>query len=131
MALKFWNLQNANNGQIFVIDGIFALIFASLLIVMAQTLNSSSLTENNIELLKMQKINDLLITSQYLKIDNLEALENNYLLLFPITSGYIIINNNRKEINSFKTEKTKILSNSIKYINNSNNKIYIEVGVYS
>lgn len=131
MALKFWNLQNANNGQIFVIDGMFALIFASLLILTMQTLNSENSAEKNVELLKIQKINDLLVTSQYLKIDNLKDLEKNYLLLFPITPGYIIINGTKKEINSSGIDKTKILSNSIKYINNSNNKIYIEIGVYN
>jgi hypothetical protein len=131
MNLKSWNLQNASKGQIFVIDGLFALIFASLLILTIQTVGSENLTANNVELLKMQKINDLLITAQYLRIDDLETLEKNYLLLFPITPGYIKVNNKRKEINSSGLEKTRILSNSIKYINNSNNKIYIEIGVYS
>jgi len=131
MALKFWNLQNANNGQIFVIDGLFALIFISLLILTMQTIASENLAKNNVELLKSQKINDLLITAQYLKIDNLETLEKNYLLLFPLTPGYIRINNKKKEMNYSGIEKTNTLSNSIKYINNSNNKIYIEIGVYS
>lgn len=131
MSLKFWNLQNANKGQIFVVDGLLALVFASLLILTIQSIGSVNFAKNNVELLKMQKINDLLITAQFLKIDDLETLERNYVLLFTSTPGYIKINNNRKEINKSGKEKTTTFSNSIKYINNSNNKIYIEIGVYS
>jgi len=124
------NSQFASNGQIFTIDGVFALIFIASLILLSQD-NHLKQLENNVDLLKIQKINDLLLTSQYLKIDNITILENNYKLLFPNTSGYIKINNTKKEINSINTSKSKIISNSIKYINNSNNKIYIEVGVYN
>lgn len=127
--LKFWNLQSADKGQIFVIDALLALVFIALFILVLESNNH--IMEDNVELLKMQKINDLLITAQYLKIDSLFEIERNYLLLFPSTSGYIKINDVKKEINFTNIEKTKTVSNSIKYINNSNNKIYIEIGVYS
>lgn len=131
MDLKFWNLQNANKGQIFVVDGLLALVFASLLILTIQSIGSVNFAKNNVALLKMQKINDLLITAQYLKIDDLETLERNFVWLFTSTPGYIKINNERKEINKSGKEKTTTISNSIKYINNSDNKIYIEIGVYN
>jgi hypothetical protein len=127
--LKFWNLESANKAQIFAIDALFALIFIALLILVLKSNNQ--IMEDNLELLKMQKIDDLLITAQYLKIDGFPEIERNYRLLFPSTPGYIKINNTKKEINITNFEKTKIISNSIKYINNSNNKIYIEIGVYS
>ncbi|MFA5745272.1 MAG: hypothetical protein WCX82_00910 [archaeon] len=125
-----FNLGYASKGQIFTIDGAFALIFITLLALIFQS-NYLEPLENNIDLLKIQKINDLLLTAQYIKIENLQELENHYLALFPNTPGYIKINNTRKEIKSSNLPKSKIISNSIKYINNSNNKIYIEVGVYS
>lgn len=116
-------------GQIFTIDGLFALVFCVLFLIIF-TIDTQSNKKTNIELLKLQKINDLLITAQYLNIQEINALEKNYLILFPNTCGYVKINNNVKEINCTNSIKKTLLSNSIKYINNSNHKIYIEIGVY-
>lgn len=131
MNLRLWNFTNANKGQTFIVDGLFALIFVALLILVFQSLYQTKIAKENNELLKIQKINDLLITAQYLKIDDMEELEKNYCSLFLKTPGYIKINNYKKEINPENGEKKQILSNSTKYINNSNNKIYIEIGVYN
>ncbi len=129
-ALRRLSFLNVNNkAQMFVVDGLFALIFLSLLILVFPG-SRTDISEKNIELLRQQKIGDLLVTSQYLKISGIDVLEKNYLLLFPETPGYIRINNKRKEIGNNIGYK-KVMSNSIKYINNSNNKIYIEIGVYS
>jgi len=116
-------------GQIFTIDALLALVFCSIFILVFSLAENKNL-ETNLNLLKMQKINDLLITSQMLRIDNINVLEQNYLLLLPNTCGYIKINNARKEINCANSKKTNLLSNSIKYINNSKHIVYIEIGVY-
>ncbi len=116
-------------GQIFSIDGIFALLFCAFFILVFN-LSDSQEQENNLDLIKIQKINDLLITSQHLQIDNINILEQNFVSLFPNTCGYIKINHTQKEINCQNATKIKLLSNSIKYINNSNHNVYIEIGVY-
>lgn len=126
--LKLQNLVSAK-AQIFSIDSMFALIFC-LMFVMVFNINEEKELENNIVLIKIQKINDLLITSQYLKINNISELETNYLLLFPNTCGYIKINNTEKEINCKNFKKNKLISNSIRYINNINHNVYIEIGIY-
>lgn len=126
--LRLQKLVSAK-GQLFSLDGLFAILFCALFIFIFNLYTPKEL-ENNIDLIKIQKINDLLITSQYLRIESFEVLEQNYILLFPNTCGYIKINNTKKEINCTNITKIKILSNSIKYINNSNHNVYIEIGVY-
>lgn len=127
-CLKFLKSRFAR-GQIFTIDALLALVFCSIFILVFSLAEDKNL-ETNLNLLKMQKINDLLITSQMLRIDNINVLEQNYLTLLPNTCGYIKINNARKEINCANCKKTNLLSNSIKYINNSKHIVYIEIGVY-
>ena len=128
VRLRLQKLVSAK-GQLLSLYGLFAILFCALFILIFNIYTSKEL-ENNVDLIKIQKINDLLITSQYLRIESFEVLEQNYILLFPNTCGYIKINNTKKEINCTNITKTKLLSNSIKYINNSNHNVYIEIGVY-
>jgi len=125
--LKYYKYLNAK-GQLFVIDGMLALAFIGMLLLLS--FSENGFAEKNNKLLKIQKINDLLITSQYLENEDIGELKKNYLLLFPNTCGHIKINSDTKEINCASLEKTNFISNSIKYINKSNNKIYIEIGIY-
>jgi len=118
-----------NRGLFFTIDGLFALIFISLLIF---SFNMSTTTNTNNDLEKIiitSKISDLLITSQILEIENLKELENNYNKMFE-NKGYININSKIKEINTKTINEKQLISQSIKYINSSNKEIYIEIGVY-
>jgi len=126
-ASKEWNLVSVR-GQIFSVDGLFALIFCALFLIVF-TIREDRGLETNVDLLKIQKINDLLITAQHLKINSVDLLEKNYKMLFPNNCGYIKIDSDYKEIKCHNFRKTKMLSNSIKYINNSNHNVYIEIGV--
>jgi hypothetical protein len=116
-----------NKGIVFTIDAVLALLF---IILLSVTLHFQ-IYQNTKEvetILINNRISDLLITAQHLEINNIEILENNYKQLFENTPGYIKINNNKKVIN--KNNKTKLITQNIKYINSSNKEIYIEVGVY-
>jgi hypothetical protein len=119
---------NNKKGILFTFDGLLALIFIAILIGVFST----NLTANNIKQLEKiqinQKISDLLITSQYLEIDDLYTLEKNYKKLFNKQPGYIKINNKIKNINA--SIKNQLITQSITYINSSNKEIYIEIGVY-
>jgi hypothetical protein len=124
-----------NKAFILIIDCMFALILIiSLFFVLENNYLSSNSkdTEQIIEIIISQKINDLLVTSQKLKIDKIEVLQENYIKLFPKNKAYIKINNQKTEINNNlnNISKTKLISNSIRYIKSSNKEIYIEIGVF-
>lgn len=114
-------------GIIFTIDGLLALTFIGLLLIVFQ----AQPIENDMEKYEINKlIGDLLITSQELSIDDAREVEKNYYKLFGGKKGYIIVNNNKIEINKDDDTKTQLISQRINYINISNHEIYIEVGVY-
>jgi len=114
-----------NRGILFTIDGLIALMFIILSIVIFTT----NTTDNTEQYLITEKISDLLITSQKLEITSLNTLEENYNKLIP-KEGYIKINNKFKKINTNNSKDKKVISQAITYINSSNNEIYIEIGVY-
>ncbi|MCK9293008.1 MAG: hypothetical protein WCY27_01960 [archaeon] len=121
--------MNKNRGLFFTIDGLFALIFITILLF---SFNMSTTTNTDKDLEKIiitSRISDLLITSQLLEIDNLKDLEKNYNKLFE-NKGYVKIDSKLKEINSKSKNENQLISQSIKYINSSNKVIYIEIGVY-
>lgn len=76
------------------------------------------------------KTNDLLLTSQILEINDITMLKRNYQQLFSNYNGYIKINNKIEYIKNTDLKKENLFVNSIKYINSSNNDIYIEIGIY-
>jgi hypothetical protein len=82
------------------------------------------------EIILSNKIKDLLITTKYLEIKDVEQLSNNFKKLIPNRSGYVKINNNYKYIKSKNNNNKEIISNSITYINSSNKKLYVEIGIY-
>ncbi len=121
------NPYNSRKGIIFTIDGLLALTFIGILIIVL----GSQANTNEIEKYQINKlIGDLLITSQEFSIDNTIDLEINYHKLFGEKKGYIIVNTNKIEINKEDDTKTKLITQRINYINISNYEIYIEVGVY-
>jgi len=114
-------------GIIFTIDGLLALAFIGILILVMQ---GQTPTTNTTELETNKLIGDLLVTSRELSINTINELETNYLKLFGNRKGYIIVNDSKIEINANDNTKTKLISQRINYINISNHKIHIEVGVY-
>jgi hypothetical protein len=76
------------------------------------------------------KTNDLLLTSQILEIKESSILKYNFQQLFSNYNGYIKINNKTEQIKNTDLKKENLFVNSIKYINSSNNDIYIEIGIY-
>ena len=121
------NKKHFQKGIIFTIDGLLALTFIGLLVIVLQ----AHTIESNIGKYQINTlIGDILVTSQELSIDNLSELEANYRMLLGDKKGYIIINNNKIEINRDDFKKTKLISQRINYINISNYEIYIEIGVY-
>ncbi len=121
------NRKHFQKGIIFTIDGLLALAFIGLLVIVLQAHD----IENNMEKHQINTlIGDILVTSQELSIDNLSELEANYRMLLGDKKGYIVINNNKVEINIDDFKKTKLISQRINYINISNYEIYIEIGVY-
>ncbi|MEI8364353.1 MAG: hypothetical protein WCF78_02765 [archaeon] len=121
------NPYNSRKGIIFTIDGLLALTFIGIFIIVL----GSQANTNEIEKYQINKlIGDLLITSQEFSIDNTIDLEINYHKLFGEKKGYIIVNTNKIEINKEDDTKTKLITQRINYINISNYEIYIEVGVY-
>jgi len=120
-------LNNSRKGIIFTIDGLLALTFIGILVIVL----GSQANTTEIEKYQTNKlIGDLLITSQELSIDNTFDLEINYHKLFGEKKGYIIVNKDKIEINKEDNTKTKLITQRINYINISNYEIYIEVGVY-
>jgi len=116
-----------NKGIIFTIDGLLALTFIGLMVLVFQF----QVFENEISKYQTNKlIGDLLICSQELSIDDPNELEVYYKSLLDNKRGYIIINDTKIEINESNEQKTNIMSQRINYINISNNEIYIEIGVY-
>ncbi len=117
-----------NKGIIFTIDGIIALTFIALfsMILFVPTYDNTKEIE---KILINNRISDLLITAQLLEIENSNILEQKFQLLLEDKSGFIIINNKKIEINN-SHEKTRLISQNIRYINSSNKEIYIEIGVY-
>ncbi|MDD4049506.1 MAG: hypothetical protein PHX47_00685 [Candidatus ainarchaeum sp.] len=113
-----------NKGILFTIDAIIALLFVGLMGLILQVPNIESAEK----ILINNRISDLLITSQRLEIDSIDKLEENYIKIFDKKEGYIIINSDKKEINK-NSNKYRIISQNIKYINSSNKEIYIEIGV--
>jgi len=120
-------LNDSRKGIIFTIDGLLALTFIGILIIVlgfqANTMKIEKYQTNKL-------IGDLLITSQELSIDNAFDLEINYHKLFGEKKGYIIVNKDKIEIKKEDNTKTKLITQRINYINISNYEIYIEVGVY-
>jgi len=118
---------SSQKGIIFTIDGLLALTFIGILIIVLH----GEPIENDMNKYQTNKlIGDLLITSQELSIDNVADLEINYHKLFGERRGYIQVNSNRIEVNREDLTKTKLMTQRINYINISNYEIYIEVGVY-
>ena len=130
MKINFqsWRLVSVDKtGIIFTIDGLLALAFIGILILVMQ---GQTPTTNTTELETNKLIGDLLVTSRELSINTINELETNYLKLFGNRKGYIIVNDSKIEINANDNTKTKLISQRINYINISNHKIHIEVGVY-
>jgi len=124
-----------NKGFVLIIDSIFALILIiSLIFILKENYiyNNYNDIDDITEIIITQKINDILLSCQKLNIEDLKILKKNYLKLFPNNKAYIKINNNKLIINENlkNTSKTRLISNSIKYIKSSNKEIYIEIGVY-
>lgn len=118
-----------NKGIVFTIDALLSLLFIALLslVFFLGVLSNSKDIE---KIIINNQISDLLITTQHLEIKDIQELKDNYLLLFKERKGYLIIDNQKIEINNKNNYKTRIISQNIKYINSSNEEIYIEVGVY-
>ncbi len=116
-------------GIVFTIDAILALTFIAVLgLVLFVPITEDT---NKIEkVIINNKISDLLLTTQTLQIDQVQELKNNYLKLFSTRKGYIKINNQKTEINYLNSNKYKLITQNIRYINSSNKEIYIEIGVY-
>jgi uncharacterized protein YoxC len=115
-----------NKGFVFIIDVVIALVMIILLI------NIYSVKNNNYKeyeiVTTVQQINDLLITSQILELNENEIVENAK-KLFNSRRASITINNKITNINpNFKYSEK--ISNSIRYINSSNKEIYIEVTIF-
>lgn len=117
-----------NKGVLFTIDGLIALLFVSMLIIILNTPVVDNTKESE-KILINNRISDLLITSQILEIENPCEIENNFKKLFENKKGYILLNNEKIEINK-EYKKYRKISKNIKYINSSNKEIYIEIGVY-
>jgi hypothetical protein len=121
--------MNKNKGFVYTIDCLIALMMVSVLILFVFDYNEETDIDYE-EIILSNKIKDLLITTKYLEIKDVEQLSNNFKKLIPNRSGYVKINNNYKYIKSKNNNNKEIISNSITYINSSNKKLYVEIGIY-
>ena len=123
--------MNNSNGFLFSLDIIFALILFALILMLFFPQNQTENYLNDlIEFDLALKTNDLLLTAQILEINKINVLKINYQKLFSNYNGYIKINDNTEIIKNTDLKKEDLFVNSIKYINSSNNYIYIEIGIY-
>ncbi|MDD3244638.1 MAG: hypothetical protein PHU47_00640 [Candidatus ainarchaeum sp.] len=118
------------NGFVFSLDLILAITIFTLLIILFYFGENKNYEEDLILLDITLKTNDLLLTAQILEIDQIVVLKKNYQELFSNYDGYLKINNQIAIINNTEYQKNNFFINSIKYINSSNNEIYIEIGIY-
>jgi hypothetical protein len=118
-------------GFFFSIDIIFSLIIFTLFLLLFYypSITEEKLTDLLVFDLSL-KTNDLLLTSQILEIKESSILKYNFQQLFSNYNGYIKINNKTEQIKNTDLKKENLFVNSIKYINSSNNDIYIEIGIY-
>lgn len=117
-------------GFVFSLDLILAITIFTLLIILFYFGEPENYDTDLILFDIALKTNDLLLTAQILEIDQIVVLKKNYQELFSNYDGYLKINNHRSIINNTKHQKNNLFINSIKYINSSNNEIYIEIGIY-
>ena len=117
-------------GFVFSLDLILAITIFTLLIILFYFGENNNYEEDLILLDIALKTNDLLLTAQILEIDQIVVLKKNYQELFSNYDGYLKINNQIAIINNTEYQKNNLFINSIKYINSSNNEIYIEIGIY-
>lgn len=120
-----------NKGIVFSLDSIFALIIISMLFFVFFSVTTNEIEELT-NLYVSQKISDLLITSQFLEIDYLSQLEDNYNKLLPNVPGYIKINSSQRYLHFSKSNSyKKLISQNITYVNSFGKEVYLEIGVYS
>ena len=119
------------NGFFFSIDIIFAIIIFTLFLHLFYYPAPTEETLTDLLIFDISlKTNDLLLTSQILEIKESSVLKYNFQQLFSNYNGYIKINNKTEHIKNTDLKKENLFVNSIKYINSSNNDIYIEIGIY-
>lgn len=119
------------NAFFFTTDIIFALIIFALFLLLFYYPSPTDETLTDLLVFDLSlKTNDLLLTSQILEINDITMLKRNYQQLFSNYNGYIKINNKIEYIKNTDLKKENLFVNSIKYINSSNNDIYIEIGIY-
>jgi len=119
------------NGFFFSIDIIFAIIIFTLFLLLFYYPAPTEETLTDLLIFDISlKTNDLLLTSQILEIKEINILRNNFQEIFTNYDGYIKINNKTEHIKNTDLKKENLFVNSIKYINSSNNDIYIEIGIY-
>lgn len=117
-------------GFVFSLDLILAITIFTLLIILFYFGEPENYDTDLILFDIALKTNDLLLTAQILEIDQIVVLKKNYQELFSNYDGYLKINNQITIINNTEYQKNNLFINSIKYINSSNNEIYIEIGIY-
>ena len=118
-------------GFFFSIDIIFAIIIFTLFLLLFYYPDPTEETLTDLLIFDLSlKTNDLLLTSQILEIKESSVLKYNFQQLFSNYNGYIKINNKTEHIKNTDLKKENLFVNSIKYINSSNNDIYIEIGIY-
>lgn len=118
-------------GFFFSIDIIFAIIIFTLFLLLFYYPAPTEETLTDLLVFDLSlKTNDLLLTSQILEIKESSVLKYNFQQLFSNYNGYIKINNKTEHIKNTDLKKENLFVNSIKYINSSNNDIYIEIGIY-
>lgn len=120
-----------DKGFFFSIDIIFAIIIFTLFLLLFYYPDPTEETLTDLLIFDISlKTNDLLLTSQILEIKEINILRNNFQEIFTNYDGYIKINNKTEHIKNTDLKKENLFVNSIKYINSSNNDIYIEIGIY-
>ena len=120
-----------DKGFFFSIDIIFAIIIFTLFLLLFYYPAPTEETLTDLLIFDISlKTNDLLLTSQILEIKESSVLKYNFQQLFSNYNGYIKINNKTEHIKNTDLKKENLFVNSIKYINSSNNYIYIEIGIY-
>lgn len=120
-----------DKGFFFSIDIIFAIIIFTLFLILFYYPNTTEEKLTDLLIFDISlKTNDLLLTSQILEIKEINILRNNFQEIFTNYDGYIKINNKTEHIKNTDLKKENLFVNSIKYINSSNNDIYIEIGIY-
>ena len=120
-----------DKGFFFSIDIIFAIIIFTLFLLLFYYPAPTEETLTDLLVFDLSlKTNDLLLTSQILEIKESSVLKYNFQQLFSNYNGYIKINNKTEHIKNTDLKKENLFVNSIKYINSSNNDIYIEIGIY-